>query len=413
VPTSRAVPAANASLHGLERADGWTRARLELDGADHLIGYRLAGVEPDEGYEPFVVAMTPIAMKLGVPLNVPASISPRLRQGMLTAQRTLHAWHPELRPIEIVAPGERTASSDGRGVACFFTAGVDSFYSALRHRDRLDALIHVHGFDVPLADRARREQVSPNVRRAAEALELPLVEVETDLRLVSNRYALWGTQYHGAALASVALLTATRFGEVLIPATHSYRDLLPWGSHPLLDPLWSTEGMELVHDGAVPRPEKLRLLGESEIAMRHLRVCFRHSLHGVSGLNCGRCEKCLRTMAGLRAVGALERCETFPGDLPLRKLARVPVGDENAMAFTRENLAAARAAGDEELVRALRRMARLGPWRARWGRGLETASRRLRRGGRRTRRRVRRLRRRSARRVAHATRVAARRTGRG
>jgi hypothetical protein len=190
----------------------------------------------------------------------------------------------------------------------------------LRHLDRLDALIHVHGFDVPLADRARREVVAPRVRQAADDLGLPLIEVETDLRLVSNPHVDWG-RYHGAALASIGLCASSRFREILIPATYSYRVLLPWGSHTLLDPLWSTEAVEFVYDGAVSRPDKLRALAASEIAMRHLHVCFNHSAHGVEELNCGRCEKCLRTMTGLRAVGALERCATLPRKLELRRIS--------------------------------------------------------------------------------------------
>jgi hypothetical protein len=244
------------------------------------------------------------------------------------------------------------------------------------------------------------------VRRAAEELQLPLIEIETNLRLVSDPHVLWGTQYHGAALASVGLLVGTRFSEILIPATHSYRDLLPWGSHPLLDPLWSTEAVEFVHDGAVPRPEKLATIADFDIAMRHLRVCFRKD---ASDLNCGRCEKCLRTMAALRMVGALERCARFPDRLPLRKLAVLPVKDANARAFTRENLAAAVESGDQGLVRGLRWMARFGPLRGGLHNRIEAGGRTMQRRRKRMRRRARRLRRRVARRLRRTRRRVRRR----
>jgi hypothetical protein len=402
---SRAVPIDSqaARLHGLERTDERIRVRLDLDGAQREVSYRFDRLEPHERYEPFAVAMTPIAMRRDVPLSVPAPISPRLRRGVSNAQRILHAWNRELHPVEIQALGEEEVASDAGGVACFFSGGVDSFYSALENRDRLDALIYVHGFDVALADSARRDHVARTLRSAAEELGLPLIEVECDLRLVSNRYADWGTQAHGAALASVALLTSKHFREVLIPASHSYRDLLPWGSHPLLDHLWSTEAVRLVHDGPVTRPEKLRVVGNSKTAMRHLRVCFGQ---GISGLNCGRCEKCLRTLAGLRAVGAQERCTTLPEVLPLRRLARTPIKDESTMAFARENIAAADAAGDRELTRALRWMALLGPVRARLKRRRDATSASVRRhrlrARRSARRRARRLRRRCVRQVRRA-----------
>ena len=111
-------------------------------------------------------------------------------------------------------------------------------------------------------------------------------------------------------LASVGLLFQARFRTILISAAHTYADLGPWGSHPLLDPLWSTELTEFVHHGAhATRVDKCRVLANSEVAMRHLRVCWENR---EGRYNCGECEKCLRTMVNLAAVGALGRCTTLP-----------------------------------------------------------------------------------------------------
>ena len=33
-------------------------------------------------------------------------------------------------------------------------------------------------------------------------------------------------------------------------ASHTYADPLPWASHPLVDPLWSTESLQFCHHGA-------------------------------------------------------------------------------------------------------------------------------------------------------------------
>jgi hypothetical protein len=81
-------------------------------------------------------------------------------------------------------------------------------------------------------------------------------------------------QYQGAALASVGLLFQHLFHKVLIPATFSYSDLPPWGSHPLLDPLWSTEVTDFEHDGAeAMRVDKAAYVSRHETAMTWLRVC--------------------------------------------------------------------------------------------------------------------------------------------
>ena len=52
--------------------------------------------------------------------------------------------------------------------------------------------------------------------------------------------------YHGAGLAAIGLSLAAAFRRILIPSTHTFRHLFAWGSHSLLDPLWSTERTEIV-----------------------------------------------------------------------------------------------------------------------------------------------------------------------
>jgi hypothetical protein len=227
---------------------------------------------------------------------------------------------------------------------------VDSFYTVLEGRDAIDAVVYVHGFDVPLHDRAKRERVVEGLAGAAAGLDLPLIELETDLRSTSNPICRWGL-YHGAALASVAHLLAPRFERVLIPASYTTKDG-PWGSHPRLDPLWTTESVEVVHDRPIPRVEKLARLTRSDVAMSALRVCWQDS----GDYNCGHCEKCLRTMASLRLHGALERCATFPDHLSLRLLSEARMHDELVLGLSRQNLQLAESLGtDPALTEALRK----------------------------------------------------------
>jgi hypothetical protein len=51
------------------------------------------------------------------------------------------------------------------------------------------------------------------------------------------------------------------------------------------------------------------LSSHSEVLAR-LRVCWEN----LGNYNCGLCEKCIRTMLGLRAIG-VDRCPTFPDTL--------------------------------------------------------------------------------------------------
>ena len=115
---------------------------------------------------------------------------------------------------------------------------------------------------------------------------------------------------HGAALAGVAHLLGASYGRVYVPATDTYATLVPLGSHPLVDPLWSSERVELVHDGAsATRLDKLRLVDTVPVARETLHVCVHDD---TDEFNCGRCWKCVITMVGIRVLGLDDRFPTLP-----------------------------------------------------------------------------------------------------
>jgi len=149
----------------------------------------------------------------------------------------------------------------------------------------------------------------------------------------------------------VALLLSDQMRTVYVAASHSYRDLLPLGSHPILDPLWSTETMEIVHDGCeATRPEKVARLATCDLALKTLRVCWENR---DGAYNCGKCRKCLSTMVNLHLVGALSRCATFARPLDLRAVSRI-TPSRSTFALLAASLDMTERSGDTAVVRALR-----------------------------------------------------------
>ncbi len=336
------------------RADGAfaVAASIDLGAAPRSIECRTSEGPVAAGGDPFLAAVLLPAMKMGATLRVAGGVSPRLLSATKRIQEIYHAWYPELRPIVVEAEPAEMGASEG-GVGCLFSGGVDSFYTALKHLAEITSLIFVHGFDMALRDTGLREKVSASLRQAAAELGKQLIEVETNVRHFSDPYVDWGERYHGSGLASVGLLLGAKLRTVYIPATFPYTYLEPLGSHPLVDPLWSTERTEFVHDGnEATRTEKVAAIARSETAMRWLRVCWEHP----SGeYNCGRCEKCLRTMVNLELAGALSRCRTFDSALDLDAVARVPANDRVARLFIEENLKLClEVGGRRALARALR-----------------------------------------------------------
>jgi len=283
------------------------------------------------------------AVSEGQPADL-GSASPLLASNLETLRDIYVAWTGGRQiPVSYEISSDVTAPASG--VSLFFTAGVDSFHSLINHLEEIDNLVFVHGFDIPLADTEIFAHAEAHARETACLFGKRLIVVRTNMRwerpevpVLTNKRWEWPhvpcgwEMTHGAAMAAVAHALAPNHGKVYIASTYSYSELLPWGSHPLLDPLWSTEAVRIVHDGGETRYNKLRLLAQHPEALARLRVC----VDCMGSKNCGLCEKCVRTMLGLRSIG-VERCVAFPDTLT-PTLVRQQELKENTVLHWRELL---------------------------------------------------------------------------
>ncbi len=320
----------------------------------HVVQYRVSGGRAATGSEPFLAAALLPAMVEGAPLRAVGPVSARLLDALPTIQDIFAAWDRRFQRVPVDADAKGASGSPHpQGVGCFFSGGVDSWYSLLKHLDEITDIIHIQGFDVRLEDRPLRTKVTAVIRQVADEFRKPLIEVETNLRAFADSRVEW-KYYHGAALASVALVLSPRFRKVYVPSTQSYFALAPMGSHPLLDPLWSTEEIEIVHDGCeATRVEKVIRIAACETALRTLRVCWENR---GGAYNCGRCRKCLRTMIALRVAGALERCGSLPHVLDLAAVSRIELETPAGREYIEQALRTLRAQSidDPALVTSLR-----------------------------------------------------------
>jgi hypothetical protein len=320
--------------------------------------FEVAGSPLNTDASSVLAVALPLAMARGWDLRCEAPVSAALLQSLPKIQDIYRLWLPSgTRRIRVDAISQSASYGPGREAGCFFSGGVDSYYTYLKNRSDVTQVIFVTGFDILLKQTTFGERVLRDIRTMAAGLGVHLIEVRTNLRDFSDAHLGWGI-YHGAALAAVALMLAPTVNRVLIPSSHNYSDLFAWGSHPILDPLWSTEAVRVENDGCEAlRIEKLALVAQSDVALRTLRVCFRNKN---DVYNCGRCEKCLRTAVALYALGALDRCTTFEPHVNLRRVARLRLGSSpRVLPFAKENLALVQERHDNPpLVRALRKAMR-------------------------------------------------------
>ena len=254
-------------------------------------------------------------------------VSARLAEGVTIALSMLRQWYGGTRTLPRVESeaGFRDAQrSAGRAALCL-TGGVDSMHSLWWNRSNYSmthprafrtALYVVHlsfpaGDALPRARDVARRQLKA-LAGICEETSLELRTVRTNVRLIEPTLRFTQAEGLGSLLAAAAHVQAGEISSFSI-ASSSYEasDLRPWGSHPHLDPNFSSDEVEIRHeDGGLPRSEKVRRIAGWQPAMRHLFVCFEGPLED-GRVNCGRCEKCLRTMTALLAVGGLDGIETF------------------------------------------------------------------------------------------------------
>lgn len=279
-------------------------------------------------------------------VHLDAEVCPELLDGLSTVMRWLRHWYyePDRQLVRIEArpradlPMPRTPERAG----FFFSGGIDSFATLGANRLNFplthpwsikDALV-VYGLELDQPDAF--DLVIRPLSQAAHALDLTLIPIYTNLYLnyreedAANKFDFWTYEFQGAVLAAVAHVMAQRLTVVSIASTFDIEGLGPWGSHPVLDPNYSSFDLRIRHDNvALSRLEKTKLVADWEIPLPYLRVCNRSRRYQPEMLNCGCCEKCVRTMLGLLALGALEKTSAFPTQHVSAELVRKAVTIHN------------------------------------------------------------------------------------
>lgn len=269
------------------------------------------------------------AMREGGTLRVEGEVSPRVLRMQREFQGIQHAWSREWssadpRPLKevVVEAGERSVPSPSGNdrVACFFSGGIDSWASILSAPEITD-LIFVKGVDIVPSLSPRHvglgERVESVLREMAEEMGKPLHVVELKIREFADPLIEWGT-YYNSALCAIALYFESLFDRVLIPTDSDHASQQPLGASRMIDGLWSTEALEIIdHGGRLNRFDRTRLVAESPMAQRSLRVCY---MNYDRAYNCGRCPKCNLTMLSLEALGVREKFTTFPSEFDFSEL---------------------------------------------------------------------------------------------
>lgn len=210
------------------------------------------------------------------------------------------------------------ASNAHGGVGTGFSCGVDSFYTVLKYVNSpypAQNLTHLCVFNIGAINNCYGAENIPRVKQTvftrAEAMskkvKLPLLKLESNFQDVFPQDHYRSHTYMDA-LAIYALQKLWRiyyysssnfYGEFSLKEN---MDNPPGYFEPFLLDCFSTSKLKIFSAGSeCDRLDKIYLLSENPLVQNHLHVCTKEEN------NCGRCEKCIRTLLALDALGKLNK----------------------------------------------------------------------------------------------------------
>lgn len=273
-------------------------------------------------YDAFLIGSLFNFMKEGGILKIHGGISERLAfQIQHYFSKCLLNDIPHFKPIEIQADyfTKKEEYHPWRNLTGV-SGGVDSFYTIFRKQNpevssnyRLNSLVYFLEGDPQFYNKELSKDASEAI---SHRLNLPLIKTWTNLlSFVETPFEGFCTYFNLACVNSIKKEVKnywTASGSTTKGFSVLYEDSS--GYEPLICSHLTTESLEVYSDDFYTnRLEKTKFISEFSIPREHLDVCFnrKHSHEK----NCSRCDKCIRTLFQLEALGTIDSFhEVF--DLP-------------------------------------------------------------------------------------------------
>ena len=213
--------------------------------------------------------------------------------------------------------------SDNGIVATGISCGVDSLYSIKEHTEdvseefKLNHLLFLdagaHHFGSPEKWDELYKGRLQNARNFSKEVGLPLIEINTNLPLIIEKYTEYShLEHHTYMMLSCLLMIQKNIRKYYYSGGYPYNkfdcNILPdkvakCAKYDLFI-LWAASNSETEFcstGGSLNRYEKVIALGNYKPSWKYLNVCV------ASVQNCGKCFKCKRTLLEIDAAGNIDK----------------------------------------------------------------------------------------------------------
>jgi len=260
-------------------------------------------------------------------LAIKGTVSPMLAYHLDEFQHLLRFRDPKsLHRVDIKYDQIKPMEKIPEGVGTAFSGGVDSSFTLWKHLPqnqinpdyRISHALFIHRFDIFIRDLDRYETLFSIYQEALKEINVELIPLETNIvAIIVPR--MMHLNLYTPILGACAHILGNLYKAFFIPSSYDYHQIEGkiYSSDLLSDSFLSTDSMEIIHHGSTfRRAEKIGEISDWKLFQKVIRVCSDRG-YFKGRRNCSRCEKCVRTMIPIYALGKMEKFKTF--DKPLTR----------------------------------------------------------------------------------------------
>lgn len=251
-------------------------------------------------------------MDVGGEFFIDGTISSSLLDNLERYCAFWRAWNPNYKEISI---STRKEFSDEHMILpkkaiMTFSGGVDACFTLYRHSKHLagrnnkniEKAVFLFGADIDNEDDF--QIASFKAKEQCNDCGVDLILAETNFRKLPHN---WQMEHMNVCVAVLHLFKNYPFKVVsssMDANPEYYTQYMPNSSNFVTDRYLSTSRTPLlVDDEAFTRTQKAAVIKDWKVGLKNLRVCWQGEDRSQ---NCGKCEKCMRTMFNFLAAGAGE-----------------------------------------------------------------------------------------------------------
>lgn len=270
--------------------------------------------------DPWVILCLHKMLRAGGTFYVNGAVSASLLDNLEKYCACWQTMKPEYNHISIVPEteiqDERKPLKDSAIMT--YSGGLDASFTLFRHKTgragrntkNIERAVLLFGAaDTPLSKPDEFKLHAKNAKALCDDMGVEFSTVETNFCTYPND---WEMEHFNVIVGMLYFFInypykITASSLCVLPVSYK-----TWGSNPITDLMLSSDAVQVVSDDvAYDRIMKAEVVKNWNLAKDKMRVCWAGE---DKSKNCGKCEKCIRTMLDFIACGVTEPLNMFPKD---------------------------------------------------------------------------------------------------